>query len=148
MKKLMLCVFALFLGCRAYSIQWEIIGQKSEEPVYQGFENVDLRKTLGEITVALLQKKEISFIGSAVGIKSIFGTPMGDDAIVIESPTRMRVYGWCYEVDGVQPSVMPDKFYFTDQKSKMRWFFAYTVYDQGNWIDFCTPAHKKPIRLF
>lgn len=129
----------------AFCVDWEIIGQKSKVPEYSGSEDMDLKVSVGEHTIRLLEAAKIPYKGDASGILSILGTPTGNDAIVVESNERMRVYGWCYTVDGKGPSVMADKFFFPSQKSKLSWFFAFSVYDHGNWIDCCTPAYLKPL---
>lgn len=127
------------------AIDWEIVGPTSKAPVHFGALQADLTQSVGYHTVQILEANQIPYIGIENGIHSILNTPTGEKSMVIESNERMRVYGWCYHVDGIEPGEMPDKVYFKTQNSKLKWFFAYTVYDKGNWIDFCTPAYLNPL---
>lgn len=146
MKKMILAVLVFVFARSIQAIQWEVISQESKTPVHSGVSEVELSKSVGEHTIDILTQHGILFTGAASGILSILDTPMGDEAIVVESDVRMRVYGWCYTVDGKFPSVMPDKLFFPSQTSILRWFFAFAVYDNGKWIDCCTPAYLKPLR--
>lgn len=134
MKNILLV--ALLLSVPASAIEWKIIGPT----VYSGTFSADLKKPVGAATVELLEEKKIPFVGNESGINSIMGTPTGDDAIEIISAESMKVYGWCYEVDGVQPDVMPDEYFFPKQASKLTWFYSYSLYEKGEWKSYCTPA--------
>lgn len=129
----------------APAIEWEIVGQKSPIAEHRGSKEVDLKKSTGEITLEILEGNHIPFVGNEAGINSILGTPTGDAAIVIVSDDTMRAYGWCFEVDGKQPDVMPDKFFIPTQASRLKWFFAFSLYEKGEWKSFCTPAHTLPL---
>ncbi len=97
--------------------------------------------TVGDITVKTLENHSIDYIGSPSGINSILGTPVGDNAIEVVSDTEMRAYGWCFEVDGFQPASMPDQIILKESET-IRWFFAYSTYDAGDWKDYCTPSYQ------
>lgn len=136
---------ALLFSVPSFAITWQVVGQGGPEPIHFGMKEVDLKNSAGEITVDLLKKNGIPFVGNTGGIRSILNTPYGDKATVIVNDRVMRVYGWCFSVDGVIPDVMPDKYYFVSQEATMKWFFAYSLYDSGEWKEFCTPAYKKPL---
>lgn len=142
----LIILVGVLLTIPIWAIEWEIIGQESKLPVYSGKLDADLSQSLGEVTVKILEDNKIPYIGNEAGILSILGTPTGDDAIVIVDGDTMRVYGWCNEVDGIQPSLMPDKFFFASQEAKLRWFFAFIVNDKGKWQECCTPAYLNPLK--
>ena len=124
----------------AGKVRWEIVGQQSKNPNFQGTLDIDLRKSLGEITLEIFAKYQIPYLGNESAINSILGTPTGDEAIVVVNDKTLKAYGWCYEVDGRQPDVMPDKFYFEKEVSVLRWFYAFSLYEDGVWKSYCTPA--------
>ena len=139
-----LALLWIFTITSAHAIEWEVIGNTSMVPVHRGKFEADLKKSAGELTVQILTTHQIPFVGNEAGINSILNTPTGDKAIVIVSNDTMRVYGWCFEVDGVQPDVMPDKYFIPAQNSKLSWFYAFSLYEKGEWKTYCTPAHTKP----
>lgn len=95
----------------------------------------------GELTIKALEQNSIEFVGSVGGINSILGTPVGMEAIEVISDTKMRAYGWCFEIDGFQPAAMPDEISLNGTE-QVRWFFAYSTYDSGVWKDYCTPSYS------
>ena len=146
MKTFYLCLAAVVVSLNCSGVHWEIIGQDSKKAVHRGSLDIDLKTSVGATTIRVLDENKIPYVGNEDGINSLLGTPTGDAAIVVVSADTMRVYGWCYEVDGIQPNVMPGEFYFPTQASTLRWFFAYSLYEKGEWKDYCTPAHTKPLR--
>lgn len=99
--------------------------------------------TLGDLTIRVLNQNHIPFKGSAEGISQIFDLPTGDQALEVLSHSQMRAYGWCVHVDADEPDKMPDKVVITNKVQKITWFYAYSLYDAGDWKDFCTAAWKK-----
>jgi len=111
-----------------------------EERPFLSSREVTAGASVGEMTIATLKKSQISFVGNVAGINSIMGTPIGDGAKEVISDTHMRAYGWCYEVDGFRPATMPDKIILKGTEN-IRWFFAYSNYQDGTWRDYCTPSY-------
>ena len=140
-----LLLLAVLVAMPCHAIHWEVIGQNSKFPVFQGFLEIDLKKSVGRVSIEVLNEKRIPYIGNEAGLNSILGTPTGDALMVILNDDQMLAYGWCFDIDGIQPDLMPDKVYFKSQESRLRWFFAYTFYDKGVWKDFCTPAYQRPL---
>lgn len=137
----------ILLSSSLFAIEWEVIGQDSKTPVYSGSLNADLKKSLGEITVKIFDTKKIPYIGNEAGINSILGTPSGDKLLVVVNNETMRAYGWCFTVDGQIPDLMPDKVYFSRQNSHLSWFFAYSLYEKGQWTKYCVPAYTLPLKF-
>jgi hypothetical protein len=73
-------------------------------------------------------------------MSSILNTPTGDDSLEVISNSEMRAYGWCYEVNGAQPAVMPDKAILKGGEH-VRWFYAFSHYVAGKWVSVCEPAY-------
>lgn len=117
-----------------------VIGPCSEKPVYEVSADSPT-STLGDFTVDILQKNQIPFQGDRSGIKAIFDSPTGDEALEILSDSQMRAYGWCVTVNGLQPGRMPDEVPLTGSGNHIVWFYAFAFYDKGEWKSFCTPSH-------
>lgn len=124
------------------SLVLEFIGPCSHEPLFTTEWNNPQVSSVGALTISALEKNNISYKGNERGLNSAFGSPIGMDALEIISDREMRSYGWCFEVDGVVPEVYADEVPLTGVR-KVRWFFAYAHYQNGQWISQCEPAHKK-----
>jgi hypothetical protein len=146
MKFLSIVLLSLLAQPSAWAISYEIIGACDERPVYQGTQSA-AGVSVGEATLKILKKNSIPHRGTEAAIFSILNTPEGDAAIEVLSDTEMRAYGWCYEVDGVQPSVMADQ-YRLKGSEHLKWFYGYALHKNGEWRTYCEPAHKvKPQSL-
>ncbi|RYZ78188.1 MAG: hypothetical protein EOP06_29525 [Proteobacteria bacterium] len=136
MKKLLLIVL---LPLSARALNFEVVGPCSPQPILQT--TTTLRNTtLGNLTEFLLKKSGLPFEGDKFGIKSINHSPTGDQALEVLSNSTMRSYGWCVEVDGEQPGVMPDEVQIRETTKKVKWFYAFSFYDSGKWTQYCTPS--------
>lgn len=138
-------LFYALLGISAYTpvrtlaASVEIIGACSAAALHQG--EVEARgQSVGRVTVAFLEARNLPYLGAEEGLNSILGTPVGDAAIEVVGDDEMRAYGWCYEVDGRQPDVMPHEVKLQGSE-RVRWFYAFSHYKGGEWITYCTPAH-------
>lgn len=103
---------------------------------------IDSPQSLGSLTVSLLESHNVSYIGNEMGIHSIESTPFGDAAIEIISDVEMRVYGWCFIVDGEIPETLAGKTVITASTQRISWFYAYAHYLEGEWLSYCTPAPR------
>lgn len=137
----LLLISLLSFASISKAAQLSIVGPCQPEPVFK--QNISLKPgtSLGDWTIQSLQENKIPFEGSASGIRSIYDSPTGDAALEVLSETEMRAYGWCVSINGEQPGVMPDQVILTDPNSEVVWFYAYTLYDRGQWKDVCTPSH-------
>ncbi len=128
-----------FSSPSAFALSYEIVGACEERPLYQG-QHPAGAASAGAATIEILEKLGLPFQGSEGGINSILHTPVGDEALEILSDTEMRAYGWCFEVDGLQPDVMPDKIPLRGSE-RLRWFYAFSHYKAGEWVSYCEPAY-------
>ncbi len=97
--------------------------------------------SVGQATVAGLEANAMPYRGDASGIVSIRDTVSGDAAIEVINNVEMRAYGWCFSLNGVEPSEMPDKVPVTGEDDVVRWYFGYAHYRNGEWLSYCTPTH-------
>jgi hypothetical protein len=135
-------ILSILISFNALAINYQIIGPCSAIPHYQGNLNLnDLKVNLGKISLFIFEKDNIPFSGSEEGFSSILKTPTGDAAIEVLSKTKMRAYGWCFSVNGLIPDVLSSEYFFSYNEDKLVWFFAYSTYDSGKWVDYCVPSY-------
>ncbi|MEQ1721648.1 MAG: hypothetical protein ABL930_00640 [Pseudobdellovibrio sp.] len=137
-------VIVLLITKSTYALQMSVVGPCDQQPAHAV--HVDLKDkeevTLGDLTVKVLNTSGVPFKGDAQGIAQIYDSPLGNDAIEVLSSTQLRAYGWCVHVDNNEPAEMPDKVVITSQVQKITWFYAYSLYDGGDWKEYCTPSWK------
>jgi len=142
-------VFGLCSGVTGLDAQARVSASSSssvrvwvEDPCKKGQVHSEVRiqgeySTAGALTVAAFDEMKLPYKGSVEGVQSIFKTPESIDAIEFESDTVFRIYGWCYEVDGLQPAVMPGEYHLSSGVRELRWFFGYARYRSGAWEGYC-----------
>ncbi|MBC7538199.1 MAG: DUF4430 domain-containing protein [Bacteriovorax sp.] len=136
-------IITIFASFNAYAINYEVIGPCSEKAVHSGtFNVVDLKVSVGQTSVAIFDQNKIPYIGNESGFNSIVNTPTGLDSIEVLSDTKMRAYGWCFSVNDIRPDVIAGEYLFTSNSDKLVWFYAYSTYDKGEWLDYCVPSYK------
>lgn len=142
--RFVIVIFLMNFFITAKAVEVEVVGPCKMEPQLNSF--VELKEnesvTLGDLTIKVLNANEIPFKGDPQGIAQIFDSPMGKDAIETLNSTQMRAYGWCVHVDKVEPAEMPDQVVITARVKKILWFYAYSLFDDGVWKDYCTPSWK------
>jgi hypothetical protein len=129
------------LSTSASALTLEVVGPCSETPVHRLEASVRPGSSVGAVTVSLFEAHGIPYQGTEAGLNSILNTPMGDDAIELISDRELRAYGWCYEVDGRQPDLMPDQVRI-EGSEHILWFYGFAHYKNGSWLTYCEPAHK------
>jgi hypothetical protein len=95
------------------------------------------KETAGSVTLEALGRSGLPFKASEAGVQSIANTPESLESIEFETESVFRIHGWCYEVDGVQPGLMPGEFKLPAGPHSIRWFFGYARYRDGNWEGYC-----------
>jgi len=129
-----------------YALTLSVVGPCDQAPLLEVVEEIKNEVTpeitLGDLTVKVLNDHRIPFKGGAQGIAQIFDSPIGFDAIEVLNSKQMRAYGWCVHVDNSEPAEMPDQVIITDQVKNIYWFYAYSLNDNGEWKDYCTPSWK------
>lgn len=129
----------LFFYLPGHSAVFEVVGPCSDKPLIAFDLPVVAGESVGQFTVRALELSKLPYQGSDRGIKSIAGTPVGDEAIEIISDEEMRAYGWCYQQNGVEPGVYPHEVTVQSQ-DKILWQYGYSLYKRGQWLTMCDPA--------
>lgn len=140
LKKVSLMAVVCLMTETIYALEFEVVGPCDPKPRLEVYVDLKNKITLGDLTVNLLNANSIPFKGDAGGIAQIENSPIGRDATEVLSPTQYRAYGWCVHIDGFEPGDMPDQIDVTEGTKKISWFYAYSLYDNGEWKDYCTPS--------
>jgi len=134
-----LTAIILFWSLSAAAFTYEIVEPCASKAVYSGTIALSTPLSVGQATMNVLDAEKAPYIGSELGFNSILNTPTGDEAMTIVSDKEARFYGWCYEVDGVQPSVLAHEFVLKGEEH-LRWFYGYALFKDGQWLEYCTPS--------
>ncbi len=140
-------LFKVMLNSFAFAGSYEVVGPCSPKPVFQGSFSLSEAQSAGKTSVEIFEREKIPYIGSELGFNSILNTPTDKEAIEWLGPNELRAYGWCYEVDGFQPAVMPSDFLLKGAE-KLLWFFAFSHYKNGKFISQCEPSHTVKSKKF
>jgi hypothetical protein len=132
----------VFVYFSAQAATFEVIGPCSEKPILSSKISIQADETVGQFTVRSLTQASMPFVGSDHGIKSINGTPTGDESLEIISNEEMRAYGWCYKHNGIEPAVYPHEIKMISDDDKILWVYGYSFYSRGKWLTMCEPAWK------
>lgn len=119
-----------------------VIGPCSDRPVFKAeFEVAASSSSAGEISARIFKESGLPYEGDADGFTSIMGSPTGEGALEFFAPGKMRVYGWCFSVDGVFPQVPPGSFYPGGDAARLTWTYSFSTNENGAWTDSCVPSH-------
>lgn len=133
---------------KIYAVEFEVVGPCDPKPRLEVYVDVQNEITLGDLTIKVLDSHQLPYKGDRSGIAQIENSPIGRDAVEIISPTQYRAYGWCFHVDGFEPAEMPDQIKVTKSTTKIKWFYASSLYENGEWKDYCIPSYKTPTFKF
>lgn len=146
MKKLSLITAALctlLLNANLHAIEFEIQNICEESPYLSKNIKINGPTNAGDITIQVLNDWNVPYIGSVDSITSMLGTITGLDSYEVISDTEMRIYGWCYEVDGLQPDVLMSEYMVNPAvHSKIYWYYGSAHYLEGEWLSYCDPVYK------
>lgn len=147
LKNLFLCFSILtsltlaFSSTTSLAITFSVVGACSPDSQYKGSFKTDLSENVGKVSMDIFDFNQIPYIGTQDGMNSILNTPTGLDAAEVISDTKMRAYGWCYSINGEIPNVLPSEYFFKSQSDHLVWFYAFSTYDKGDWLDYCVPSY-------
>ena len=139
-----LILAALILSLNLYAIEFSITKRCENQPAL--IENIEVLNsiTVSELTHYVFKTFEIPFIGDERSINSILGTPTGTDAYEVMTDNEIKVYGWCFQVNGVQPDRFMNQIILDPtEQLHVNWFYGYAHYLNGVWITYCTPAYEQ-----
>jgi hypothetical protein len=136
MNKLFL-LLTTFIFCQSsFALHFEIRGKKQVVSFASDIKPL-LPRTLGDITIDVLDKNAIAYEGSSEGLSSLMG--LGNDMEVL-SDQEMKAYGWCFSLDGQVLDTMSNETLVIDQQSSIVWFYAFAHFKDGHWIKQCSPS--------
>ena len=133
---------------KIYAVEFEVVGPCDPKPRLEVYVDVQNEITLGDLTIKVLDSHQLPYKGDRRGIAQIENSPIGRDAVEMISPTQYRAYGWCFHVDGFEPAEMPDQIQVNKGTKKIKWFYASSLFDNGEWKDYCIPSYKTPTFKF
>lgn len=101
--------------------------------------------TVSDVVKFFFPSFNIPYSATETSMIQIYNTPTGEEAIEIINQDHYRVYGWCYQVDGVMPEVTMDQ-YPVDPVSThiVRWFYGFAEYINNQWVNYCEPLYNHP----
>lgn len=119
-------------------------GACQQQPLYS-FE-VNVGESIGAETILSLKQVDEPFKATLSSLDEAFGlSSSGVYEFSSDDPTlnanQMRVYGWCYEVNGQVLPLLPSE-YTIQKDDQINWFYGYVFYDSGNWGEMCQKASK------
>lgn len=138
-------ILSLLLATHAHALQIEIVKPCSTELAIQKT-HATQATNVGAATVEFLEKEKIPYIGSELGLNSILNTPTDQDAFEIKNK-EVLAFGWCYLVNGQQPTVMPNEAAIQPTDT-IRWFYGFARIQKNDWVSYCEPSHlAKPSKI-
>ncbi len=137
----------MLLSISSFAATLEIRDPCVDQAKFSGELTLSAAKSVGQVSVEVFDREKIPYIGSDLGMNSIYDTPVGNPSMEFPEPGVLKVYGWCYELNGVQPAEMPDKVMMTE-KDRLVWFYGYALWRDREWKTYCAPAHESPLRSY
>lgn len=133
------------LSFKAFALEFKIQNVCEDSLYLDSDISVFLPTKVSNITFYAFESFKIPYQGNSDAINSLIGTPLGNDLVEYVSDDHLYVYGWCYEVDGVQPDVFMSQFIFDPEVNRtIKWLFGYAEFKAGKWITYCSPVYKNP----
>lgn len=132
----------------ASAVTYEITAPCSRETAREGTMMIPSPPmSLGQVTMLILHKESLPYVGSDRGLNSLLQTPTGDKSLELISDSQMKAYGWCFEVDGRLPDELAHQFQLKGPEH-LRWFYGFAEYKDGEWVSFCNPAGPSTQRRY
>ena len=128
--------------CLAASV--EVVGPCSSTPIYSGEIEHQSGESLGAVSIRYLDYVGATYIGGETGIAAIAGSPVDREALEMIDREKMtlRAYGWCVHVNGEESKdKMPNEILLSSGEIKIKWFYAYSLLEAGQWKEYCTPSY-------
>lgn len=141
MKKLILLIALMFMA-NARALDFSITSVCEDKLEIQESLEIFHDSTVSELTLHILDLHNIPYEGNIHSLNSMFNTKLGLDSYEVISDNEMKVFGWCYEVNGEQPDIIMSEFIIDPSIHKtINWFYGYAHFLNGEWITYCTPVY-------
>lgn len=124
-----------------HAVTFKVVGNVKEPVIEEQSVNAEIGESVGSISHRMFTSFQsqigLDYDGNESGVIRLAGLK---NEIEVISDREMKAYGWCYSVNGNAPDVMPDAFLIESEKDAILWFYAYTLYLDGVWLNQCTPV--------
>lgn len=134
----LVAITVFFTSIHASALEFKVIHPYEQVALIETTIELEATETLGALTIKVLDDSGLEYLGNERGIHSILETPIGDEAIEVISDTEMKVFGWCFEVDGQLPVFLADQVQLQPTTKIVEWFFGYARYKEGEWVSYCS----------
>ncbi len=134
--------FILQLSLPSFAISWKVIGACSAQAIEEGAVEIDLKKSVFDVTRFIFDKNAIPYEVDLNDFSSILSSPSGEAAVEILDKQTARFYHWCNMVNGSLTYNSPSQVLFSKQSDVLIWFFGYTEYVGHQITKECAPAFK------
>jgi len=143
-KYLMSVLIVLGWAASAHAVEFILEGINHEKWIQENIK-VDLSRSLGDITLERLIAKygqdsgrfeaDESGIAEIGGLRTVFQPLNGGS---------QRLFGWCFEVNGVNLDSLADEVFLTSQKDRVRWYYGSISREAGGtWDTVCVPVERR-----
>ncbi len=140
----MLKILVFLLSISAFPIDFSVIHPCENKPFLKQSIEVLAPISVSELTHYIFKKFDIPFIGDKKVIDSILDTPTGENAYSILTRDEIKVYGWCFQVNGIQPDkLMSDVILDPSISNHVNWVYGFAHYKNSKWITYCQPAYTQ-----
>lgn len=147
MMKLILLSLFFFVSTHLSAAKISFYDACSSEAVLDVKTDVKEDQSALEVTLSVFSALGVPYVEENGSLKSVNGSPMGYEAYETSKQNpdlkddEMRVYGLCYEVDGVLPKVYADEYILKTGQENITWFVGYSTYRGGEWSGMCKRAY-------
>lgn len=135
-------IVLFFLSLSTYAGSISFIGPCDKNPIAQYPLTLKTTSNVSSVTIETLEKNNIPYIGSKLGLNSIFDSPVDKEAIEFLGPNELLAYGWCYSVNDFEPNTYPHEF-SVSANDDILWWYGYAHYKNGQWLTQCTPSYER-----
>ncbi|MEE2671129.1 MAG: hypothetical protein VYA54_05435 [Bdellovibrionota bacterium] len=136
-------IFSLFNSSKSFAIYFEVTNVCKDTPYLQAEVPVYTLTNVLEFTKYNLKNYAIPHLNNENGIVSILDTPVGLQSYEFIAQNHIRIYGWCFEVDGEQSETFARDYTIDPEfQTSLRWFYGYSEVIEGVWIHNCRAVNK------
>lgn len=133
MRLLPLLIFLPLFAPSAFAVPFEVRGDKGAV-LWKGETNSVLPSSVGRVSRETFEVNSIPFRGDDQTVSEIFGIGTRVESV---SEDEMKVYGWCFTVNGQMPGATMDQVPVTNPNAEIVWFYAYALAYKGSWVGMC-----------
>lgn len=130
-------VVLLLIPFYSFALSFKVQDPCSSKILFEKEVELGSPSDLAALTLDVLNQSDIPFDANVSGVKSIFNTPVGLDALDVISDSQMRAYGWCYKIDGEVSEQFAYEQMISSLNQSITWYYGYAYYSSGLWYKIC-----------